>query len=77
MEAQLDTRGSFCPVPVTRTAEALKALKIGDTLEVLSDDIGVRMDLPAWCQAQDQELLSMEEDGSLTRLRIRKRNDVF
>ncbi|MDP6419362.1 MAG: sulfurtransferase TusA family protein [Candidatus Krumholzibacteria bacterium] len=77
METQLDTRGTFCPVPVTKTAEALKALEIGDILEIVSDDIGVRMDLPAWCQAQDQELLSMEEEGSLTRLRIRKRNDVF
>ena len=72
----LDTRGSFCPVPVIETAKAMDSLAPGEVLEVLSDDIGVKLDIPAWCQGQGQRLLGMVEEGTLIRIRILKTGDV-
>ncbi len=72
----LDTRGSFCPVPVIETAQAMTALEVGQVLELLSDDIGVKLDIPAWCQGQGQRLLSMEQEGRLIRIRILKTGEV-
>jgi tRNA 2-thiouridine synthesizing protein A len=72
----LDTRGSFCPVPIIETAQAMAALEMGQVLELLSDDIGVKLDIPAWCQGQGQRLLSMEQEGRLIRIHILKTGEV-
>ncbi len=72
----LDTRGSYCPVPVIETAKAMAELAPGQVLELLSDDIGVKLDIPAWCQGQGQRLLSMDQEGRLIRIRILKTGDV-
>lgn len=72
----LDTRGTYCPVPVIETAKAMAALELGQVLELISDDIGVKLDIPAWCQGQGQRLLTMEEEGRIIRIRILKTGDV-
>jgi len=72
----LDTRGSYCPVPVIETAKAMASLEPGQVLEILADDIGVKLDIPAWCQGQGQRMLSMEQEGRLIRIRILKTGEV-
>ena len=41
-------------------------------LEVLADDVGVKLDLPAWCRAHRQRLLEVREEGRLIRVLIMK-----
>ncbi len=72
----LDTCGTYCPVPVIETAKAMADLELGQVLELVSDDIGVKLDIPAWCQGQGQRLLTMEEEGRTIRIRILKTGDV-
>jgi len=72
----LDTRGSYCPVPVIETAKAMNSLAPGEVLEVISDDIGVKLDIPAWCQGQGQRLLGMDEESGLIRIHILKTGEV-
>ena len=60
----LDCMGLYCPMPIVKTAEKLKALKIREVLEVLADDKGIKQDMPAWCEATGHECLGMEEDDN-------------
>ena len=38
-----------------------KQLKPGEVLEVVADDKGIKLDMPAWCKATRQEYLGTEE----------------
>jgi tRNA 2-thiouridine synthesizing protein A len=68
----LDTFGLLCPMPIIRTAERMKALKPGDILKVLSDDPGIKEDLPAWCKTSGNELIRIDETGAEFQAYIRK-----
>jgi tRNA 2-thiouridine synthesizing protein A len=58
---RLDARGLLCPLPVIRTQDAVKRLRPGTVLEVLSTDAGTIHDIPAWCRVHGHELLSIAE----------------
>jgi len=69
----LDTTGLFCPLPVVKTAEKIKSLPVGSVLEVISDDGGIEIDLPAWCEGYGHEYLGSLRDGPVWRLYVRKK----
>jgi TusA-related sulfurtransferase len=51
-------------MPIVQTAKKIKELKIGQTLEVMATDEGIKTDMPAWCKATGNEFLGVEEkDG--------------
>ncbi len=60
-DEQLDTLGMFCPMPIIMTSKKFKQLEIGKVLEVLSDDEGIKQDMPAWCKTTGQEFIGLEE----------------
>ncbi|MBI2955185.1 MAG: sulfurtransferase TusA family protein [Chloroflexi bacterium] len=68
----LDCLGLYCPVPISETAKKIKSLDVGQVLEVLSDDEGIKMDMPAWCKATGNELLSLEEDNGTFKVYVRR-----
>ena len=41
----LDTVGLYCPVPIIKTAERIRRMEAGRTLEILSDDRVILIDL--------------------------------
>lgn len=57
----LDTRGTFCPLPVLLTARALEPLAAGDRLVVVGDDPAIHGDVPAWCADTGHRLVELEE----------------
>ena len=57
----LDTFGLLCPMPIIKTAARMKQLQRGDVLKILSDDPGVKEDMPAWCITSGNELLALRE----------------
>jgi len=57
----LDTFGLLCPMPIIKTAARMKQLQRGEVLKILSDDPGVKEDMPAWCITSGNELLALEE----------------
>ena len=69
----LDTVGKFCPVPIIETSTRLKTLTIGETLTVISDDAGIKTDMPHWCEMTGNEFLGMDEDNGEYRVYVRKR----
>ena len=60
----VDARGLKCPMPITKSMQAIKKIRIGQVLEILTTDPGSKRDIPIWAQATKQELLSFEERGS-------------
>ena len=50
-DQRLDTVGLYCPIPIIRTAERVRAMTSGQVLEVLSDDRVILIDMPAWCRS--------------------------
>ena len=60
----LDTLGYFCPMPIIMTSKKIKELANGQVLEILSDDEGIKKDMPAWCQTTGHEMVGLEEEDS-------------
>ena len=71
-DQNLDCRGLLCPLPVVKTAEKIKGLKEGETLEITGTDRGMIFDMPAWCQATGNEFLGKEETNGEIRVYIKK-----
>lgn len=71
-DVTLDCTGLLCPMPIANTAVKMKTLSKGQVLEVLSDDEGIKKDMPAWARVTGNEFLAMEEEGSTIRLYVRK-----
>lgn len=70
---RVDCLGLFCPVPIVRIAEALRAEPEGGVVELVGDDPGIPEDLRAWCRGIGHELASLEEKGGVVTARVRKR----
>jgi TusA-related sulfurtransferase len=68
----IDTVGLYCPVPIVRTGEAMRGMRRGERLEILSDDRVILIDLPAWCRAHGHDYEGAIEEDGVWRLRVRK-----
>lgn len=68
----LDLKGLSCPMPIVKTAKAVKELSPGDLIEALATDPGSAPDFVAWCRATGNELLEMSEQDGVYRFVIRK-----
>jgi TusA-related sulfurtransferase len=53
----VDARGLSCPMPIVKTAQAVRPLTAGSLIEVLSTDPGSQRDFVAWCRATGHELV--------------------
>ena len=71
----LDCMGLYCPMPIVKTAEKMKALKKGEVLEVVADDKGIKQDMPAWCETTGNEFLGIEEESDEIKVYVRKTKD--
>lgn len=68
----LDLKGLSCPLPIAKTAQAIRELQPGDLIEALATDPGSVPDFNAWCQNTGNELVEQTEDGGVFRFLIRK-----
>ncbi|MBI2851756.1 MAG: sulfurtransferase TusA family protein [Chloroflexi bacterium] len=71
----LDCTGTYCPIPIVKTAAKIKELKRGQVLEVLADDKGIKLDMPAWCRTTGHECLAIEEKDGEFRVYVKKTHD--
>lgn len=74
-DVTLDAVGLFCPIPILKTSMKIKELKIGQVLEVLADDEGIKEDMPAWCKSTGNDYLGLERDGDVFKVYVRKIKD--
>jgi len=71
-DQSLDCVGLYCPMPIVETAERIKQLRQGEVLEVLADDKGIKLDMPAWCEATGHEFLGVEEEDNEIKVYVKK-----
>jgi tRNA 2-thiouridine synthesizing protein A len=74
-DATLDCYGLLCPMPIVRTAQKLREMKVGETLEVISTDPGIEADMPAWCRTTGQEFVGLDREGEIIKVYVRKARD--
>ncbi len=68
----LDCYGLLCPVPIIQTAKKIKEMNLGEVLEIISTDEGLKADLPAWCKMSGQQFLGIEQEGEVFRGYVKK-----
>ncbi len=71
-DATLDALGLYCPLPIVKTSKAIKDIEVGQVLEVIADDEGVKDDMPEWCKTIGHEFLGLEEDDDEIHLYVRR-----
>ena len=62
-EHVLDVRGQHCPMPVVKSAKAMKELEPGELLTLLATDRGSIADMPAWAEDTGNELVEWHEES--------------
>lgn len=67
----IDARGMSCPGPLTNLIKAYRKANVGDVIEVLATDPGFKPDLEAWAKRTGNEIISISEEGGVTRALIR------
>jgi tRNA 2-thiouridine synthesizing protein A len=71
--ARVDARGLSCPMPIVRTAQAVKPLASGALVEVLATDPGSQRDFVAWCRSTGHELVERTTEGAVHRFVVRRK----
>jgi tRNA 2-thiouridine synthesizing protein A len=69
----LDARGLSCPMPIVKTAQAMKQMTSDTLLEVLATDPGSVKDFAAWSRTTGNELVEQTVDGGVFRFVLRRK----
>ena len=64
--AELDTCGLLCPLPVLKARKRLQSMSTGEVLRMVADDPAARVDVPHFCSESGHILVeSAEVNGML------------
>jgi TusA-related sulfurtransferase len=69
----VDAKGLSCPMPIVKTAQAVKDVPSGALLEVLATDAGSTRDFAAWTRSTGHQIVEQDVDGGIYRFVIRRR----
>jgi len=67
---RVDARGLSCPLPIVRTAQAIKTVTPGQLLEVIATDPGSVKDFAAWSKATGNALVETSSEAGVYRFVI-------
>ena len=67
----IDSRGSFCPGPLTDLFKAYRTADLGAVLEVLATDPAAKSDIQAWATHTGNEVVEIAEEKGYTRIVVR------
>ena len=70
---QVDARGLSCPMPIVKTAQAMKSISSGSLLVVLATDPGSVKDFEAWSRTTGNELVERSVEGAVYRFVLRRK----
>ena len=71
-EIKVDCTGETCPVPLVETRKALRKAETGDIVEVTGTHPASKKEIPMAVKALRLELLDVQEDNGVWRIRIRR-----
>lgn len=67
----IDSRGSFCPDPITDLFKAYRTAQLGDVIELLATDPAAKADVTAWAQKSGNELVNIIDEQGYIRIVVR------
>ena len=70
--AVLDATGLVCPLPVLKARKLLKAMEVGEVLEVSATDPAAARDFAAFCGATGNQLIEQNESEGRLFLKLKK-----
>jgi tRNA 2-thiouridine synthesizing protein A len=70
---RVDARGLSCPLPIVKTAIAIKALQSGELIEVLATDPASTKDFTAWARTTGHELVESSVVDGVFRFVLRRK----
>ncbi len=71
-EIKVDCTNETCPVPLVETRKALRKAQPGDIVEVVGTHPASKREIPMAVKALGLELLDVEEEAGVWRIRIRR-----
>jgi tRNA 2-thiouridine synthesizing protein A len=69
----VDARGSACPGPLLEAKKGVGQVKVGEVLEVQSNDPGTKNDIPAWARKVGHEFLGVIEAEGYDRIFVARK----
>jgi tRNA 2-thiouridine synthesizing protein A len=69
----LDCKGLSCPMPIVKTAQAIRTVTAGDLIEVLATDPGSVKDFAAWSKATGNELIETDQTDGVFSFVLKKK----
>jgi tRNA 2-thiouridine synthesizing protein A len=69
----VDARGLSCPMPIVKTAQAIKLVASGELIEVLATDPGSVKDFAAWSRTTGNTIVEQSADGGVFRFVLRRK----
>ena len=67
----VDSRGSFCPGPITDLFKAYRNAQLGDVIELLATDPAAKSDVSAWARKSGNELIDVIDEKDYVRLIVK------
>ena len=68
----VDARGSACPGPLLEAKKGIGKVKVGEVLEILSNDSATKNDIPVWANKVGHEPLGHLEADGYDRIFVRR-----
>lgn len=68
----VDATGMLCPMPILKTVQAVKEMKIGEVLEITATDEGIKPDIKNWCEMMGHELIDIQEKDNKIIVHLKK-----
>lgn len=69
----LNLKGLSCPLPIIKTAKAMKELAPGQVLEVFATDPGSVADFNAWSRSTGNPLIDSSQEGEVFHFVLKKK----
>lgn len=69
----LDLKGLSCPLPIVKTAKAMKELAPGELLEAFATDPGSVPDFKAWSQSTGNPLVESSQEAGVFHFVLKKK----
>jgi TusA-related sulfurtransferase len=66
----VDSRGSFCPGPITDLFKAYRQASVGDVIELLATDPAAESDVRAWAEKSGSKILEVSREKDFLRIVI-------
>jgi len=67
----VDSRGSFCPGPITDLFKAYRQANVGDIIELWATDPAAKSDVQAWANKSGNKVLEIADEKDYIRIVVK------